>query len=324
MKSKPIFSYVRNFEFGDRDHFWVVKGIAILAALIAWFCGTFLEIRNMSLITKSVMAVFVMCSGFGVSESYLKKRGLFHYWENKIIKVWIPSLIVLVILSLIRGRIFFSWISKYPVALKGSVMYVIFGGYIVFWAAFKFIPNRIARICTLFGAALVAFVFLPEDFSAKAQVFSFPIGVLVSQMGWKRKIRAYTGKGKALLLLSCLAIGVIAWFVARQLTVPYLDTLLWSVYYMAAAASLIVLVWLLKTLPGLGIFAPVGVAAYMLYLLYDSVFDLLKSDSDWRVFVLVVVILFVAAGVLTWLRELLIRWNKNLRRKGKTQLKGSM
>ena len=64
MKSKPIYSYVRKFEFGDRDHFSVAKGVAILAALIAWFCGTYLSVPNMPLITKSATALFILCSAF--------------------------------------------------------------------------------------------------------------------------------------------------------------------------------------------------------------------------------------------------------------------
>ena len=324
MKTKPVFYYVRKYEFCDRDHFWIVKGIAVLAALIAWFCEAYLDVSNMQPIQWSAAAVFVLCSGFGVSESYLKKRGLFHYWENKIVKVWLPSMVTLMGISLIRGRLLISWLPVYPVALKGDIMYVIFGGYIAFWAAFKFIPNRTVRIITLFGAAAVAFVFVPESFSAKELLFCFPSGVLASQMVWKRRIRTFKGKGKGVLLLSSIAVGAAIWFAANQIKLPYLDTLLWSAVYMAAAVALLVLVWILQPVPVMGVFAPIGMAAYMLYLLHDSVFELLKKDSDWRVFILVIVILFVAAGVLTWLRELLIRWNKNLRRKGKTQLKGSM
>lgn len=324
MKSKPIYSYIRKFEFGDRDHFAVAKGIAILAALIAWFCGTYLRVPNMSQITQSATALFVLCSAFGLSESYLKKRGLFHYWENKVVKVWFPSLIVLILVSLIKGQHALYWIQDYYVALKGNLMYVVFAGYIVFWVAFKFIPNRIARILTLFGASVIALIFVPESFSAKAHIFCLPVGVLISQMGWKRKIRIFGAKGKTLLFVSCLAMAAAGWFAMKWVTAPYLSTLVSGAFYMAAAAAVLVFVWLLQKLPGLGIFGPVGTASYMLYLLYDSVFELLKPNADWRVFVLVVVILFAAAGVLTWLRELLVRWNKNLRRKGKTQLKGSM
>lgn len=325
MKSKQqLFHYVKNYEFGDRDHFWIAKGIAILAALIAWFCGTYLGVRNMPLITRSATALFILCSGFGVSESYLKKRGLFHFWENKVMKVWLPSLIVLVVLSLIRGDHMLKWIQKYYVALKGNLMYVIFGGYLVFWAAFKFIPNRAARILTLFGAAVVAFVFIPEEFSAKGQLFCFPVGVLVSQMVWKRKIRGYKGGGKFLLLISFAAVAAAGWYATTLVTIPYLSTLVEAVFYMAAAITILVLTWILQPVPVMGIFAPVGVASYMLYMLYDSVFELWQPGDGWRVFILVVVILLVSAGVLTWGRELLVRWNKNMRRKGKTRLKGSI
>lgn len=324
MKSKPIFSYVRKFEFGDRDHFLVAKGIAVLAALIAWFCSVRFNVPDMQIIIHSAVSLFVMCSGFGISESYLKKRGLFHYWENRIIKMWLPSLIVLVVMSLIKGDHLLYWVQQYCVALKGDPMYVIFAGYIVFWAVFKFIPNRTARILALFGASVLAFVFVPETLQIKAHLFCLPVSVLISQMGWKRKIRVLSGKGKFLLLISSLAVAAAAWFAADFVTLPYLSPLVKGIFYMAAAASLLVLVWLVKAVPGLGVFGLVGACAYMLYMLYDEVYLLLRPDSDWRVFTLVVVILFAAAGLLTWLRELLVNWNKNLRRKGKTQLKGRM
>ena len=100
----------------------------------------------------------------------MKKRGLFHYWENKIIKIWIPSLIILIGLSLAQGKMFIAWLPKYPVALKGNLMYVIFGGYAVFWCIFKYISNKTARILCIFGAFVGAFAFLPESFSGKAPV----------------------------------------------------------------------------------------------------------------------------------------------------------
>ncbi len=324
MKSKPILSYVRSFKLCDRDHFSILKGIAILAALVAWFLGKYCDFQYTEIITESAAALFVLCSGFGVSESHSKKRGLFHYWENKVVKIWLPSLIAMVILSLIQGDFIISWLPEYPVALKGNLMYIIFGEYLAFWCIFKFIPNRTARILSMFGCSLVAFIFLPEDFSAKAQLFCFPIGVLFSQMGWKRKIGAYSWKGKTILLLGCLTVGVGAWFAANQLTMPYADTLVWAVCYMAAAAALCFLVWMLKAIPVFGIFVPVGMASYMIFLLHDDIFKLLKEGSDWRTLALIVVILFAAAGILTWLRDLLVIWNKSMRRQGKTHLKGSM
>lgn len=324
MKSNSIFSYVSKFELCDRNHFFILKGIAILTALIAWFSGAYLGFPYAQIIIKSVAALFVLCSGFGVSESYSKKRGLFHYWENKIIKVWLPSMVLLIALALIEGKHFISWIPKYPLALKGNLMYVIFGEYLVFWCVFKFIPNKTAQILSLFGCSVIAFIFLPETISIKAHVFCFPVGVLFSQMGWKRKIRVYAWKGKVLLLLSCFAVGAAAWFAANWVTIPYLNTLIWSVFFMAAAASLCFLVWILKKIPVFGIFVPAGMASYMLFLLYDSVFRLVKNNDNWRSLILVVVVLFAAAGLLTWLRDLLVIWNKNMRRRGKTQLKGSM
>ena len=326
MKSQKTFYYVKKYDFCDRDHFWIAKGLAMLIALVCWVGARYDYIISADVkhVYWSAIALFIVCSGFGVSESYLKKRGLFHYVENKIIKIWIPSLIVLIGIALIQGESWISWLPKYPVALKGNFMYVIFCEYIVFWISFRSVHNRTARLLILFGASLIAFIFIPETFSAKEVLFCFPVGVLASQKVWKRKVREFKAGGKCLLLLASAAVAAAGWFAAGLVTLPYLSTLIWAVFYMAAAAAFLILVWILKAIPVMGIFAPVGVCSFMLYMLYDSVFDLLKPGADWRICVLVVVILLIGAALLTWLRDLLVRWNKNMRRKGKTQLKGSM
>lgn len=325
MKTKSVFSYVKSFEFCDKDHFLIIKGIAILAALVAWLLMRYLSIPGLGPIYYSAMALFIMCSGFGVTESYMKKRGLFHFWENKAIKIWAPSLVVLIVVAVIKGGIPIAWVPEYPLALKGDMLYLLFAEYIVFWFVFRFIPLRPVRILVMFACSAIAYIFVPEELTnVKSQFFCFPVGVMFAQLGWKRKIRLFGWKGKLLLTLGCLAAGAGTWALANYVTIPYLDTLTGGLFFMAAAVCLCVVVWAAQKLPVFGIFVPFGMISYMLYLLYNDVFLLYKPGADWRVFILVVVILFVAAGVLTWLRELLVIWNKNLRRRGKTQLKGSM
>lgn len=324
MASKIEISYVKNFELCDRNHFYAVKGISILAALFAYVASTFYHIPNLKNITLAATMVFALCSGYGVSESYSKKRGLVHFWENKMIKVWLPSLVVLMVTSLIDNGMAIGWITKTPLALKGNILYLIFGGYAAFWLMFQLSDKRAIRLTGLLIISCVAFFLLPENLTIRELVFALPVGVAFSQLGWKYKVRRFTWKGKSLLLLTGGAVAVGAWFLAGMVNIPYVTTAIWSVFYMATAAILIFGVWIFQAVPVFGVFVPFGMAAYGFYLLYNSVFTLLEGRLNWKSLVVVSVLLCLAAAVVTVLRELLVSWNKNLRRKGKTHLKGSM
>lgn len=324
MASKIEISYVKEYELCDRNHFYAVKGISILAALFAYVASIFYRIPNMKYITFAATMVFVLCSGYGLSESYSKKRGLVHYWENKMLKVWLPSLVILMVTSLIDKGMAIGWIAKTPLALKGNILYVIFGGYAAFWLMFQLSDKRAVRLIGLLVISLAALFLMPENLAIRELVLGMPLGVAFSQLGWKYKVRKFKWLGKTILLLTGAAAAVGAWFLAGMVNIPYVTTAIWSVFYMAVAATLIFAVWIFRAVPVFGIFVPFGMASYGFYLLYDSVFPLLEGRLNWKSLVVVSVVLCLAAAVLTVLRELLVAWNKNLRRKGKTHLKGSM
>lgn len=323
---KPKFDnlIVHEFNLFDRDHFKIVKGISMLAAIIAYFCAVFYGIPNLRWIGHVASVVFVLCSGYGVSESYIRKRGLVHYWENKMIKVWIPSLVVLVVFSIINNKNGVQWMVKYPTGLKGSVLLLIFGGYAAFWLIFHLFDKRIARTIALFVISVMAFFFIPDGESVRNLVLAFPLGVLCSQYGWKRIIRNYTWKGKTVLVLACSAVAALTWILASYLEIAYLEELLWGISYTAIAAGLLFVTYFAQEISIFGLFAPIGFISYALYLIYDEVFALLTKPVQWRMAAIIFMILFASATAFAWLRELLIRWNRDARRKNKTRLKGSM
>lgn len=67
---------------------------------------------------------------------------------------------------------------------------------------------------------------------------------------------------------------------------------------------------------GLGCFVPFGWITYTLYLTYDGVFKLFIGKGSVQMYVVLFVVMFAVAGLLAWLRELLISWNNKMRRKG--------
>ena len=324
MEAEKKFNYVTEFQLCDRDHFLIVKGITVLVALIAHLCVDFWNIQALKSVEELAYAVFLVCSGFGVSESYFKKRGLAHYWENKIIKIWMPSLVVLVIFSVVAGRLPISWISTWHIGLKGYFLYVLFAGYIVFWLVARLIPKKSIRVMTLFGVALVLFVFLPTSVPLKTLYFAFPVGVMFSQFGWKRPIRGWGWGLKLLLVMSCMIVTVGTFIAASLLHIPYVSQLLWGICYIAVAATLCFGTYLLQVIPVFGVFVPLGLASYGLYLLYDEVIAFAVGKNDWRIIALIFAALFIAVFVFTQLHKLLVAWNKDVRRRKRTHIKGAM
>lgn len=324
MASSKKTVYTKDFNLCDRNHFLILKGISMLAALIAVFCEDFLNIGNSDPIVHAAAAVFVLCSGFGVSESYLKKEGLVHYWENKMIKVWIPSVIIMVGLSIIRTGNIAAWIAEAPLGLKGELLYLIFAGYGVFWLIYKNMENKNARVADLFLCAAVVFIFMPNDMWMKPLLFAFPMGVLLSQTGWKRAMIKADWGVKILVLATCVIVAAGGELLVDLVTVPYIQTFLLTVCYIAIALTCILLTYYLQRILALRIFIPVGMAAYAVYLTYEDIFQMFAGKTDPKMYAAMFAVVIAVAAVLTWLRELLISWNYNLRRKNRVHLKGSM
>ena len=324
MAPKLEINYVKEFKLCDKDHVLILKGISILAIMVAYFCMTYMQMSGWKFVAYAAATVFVLCSGFGVSESYLKKRGLFHYWENKVMKVWLPSLLVLTIFGFIEKGIGIYWITQYPVGLKGEFLYVIFGGYAAFWIMAQFGEKKPVRIIGVFVIALLAFVFVPGKMWIRTCMLAFPVGVMFSQMGWKRKIREFTWKGTMLLLLACAAVAGGAWVGATMMENIHIRAVLWNIAFIATGAFLCFFTYFTQKASIYGIFAPLGFISYGLYLLYDDIFAMLSIPLQWRKAVIVIVVLLVSATALSWVRELAINWNRNMRKRSKTHLKGSM
>lgn len=323
MSSKIEINYIHRFEFCDRGHFMIAKGISIFAALAAYCCFQFLKYPHLNLLQQVATSVFFLCSGFGVAESYEKKRGFPHFWENRIIKIWFPSLLALIVISLIERGNAIGWIGKYPIALKGNLLYLFFGNYLAFWLLFKLFDSKPARVIGLFVLA-VGTLFIVENTTLLRQLFCFPVGVMVSQYGWKRKVRKFHWQGKLVTVAVSAGIAVGGWFLANSIQIPYINHLLWGISFMGGAIFILVGVYALQVIPVFGIFAPFGYMSYILFLIHRDFLQLAMGTQDWRVFAAVVAALLAISLIGSWLLNQLVFLNKRLRRRKRTHLKGSM
>lgn len=312
----------KEYALFDKDHFRIVKGMGVIAVLVAYICRALLGFAWLPVVEGAAGAVFLFCSGFGVSESYIGKRGMPHYWENKVMKVWIPSVAVMALFSMIEGKGLVYWVTESLLGLKGDVLYLIFGAYAAFWLMFKLLDNRTARIVGLFLSAAVAFVFI-EDKLLDCLLLAFPVGVLFSQYGLKYKIRKMDWKGRLLLVVLLAIPTAAAWAGAMKLSqVPYLGNFLWSLAFVLSAVVLLLLVYYGKELQVFGIFAPVGTVSYAVYLCYRDIFSMFMKGNSLKALAIVLAFVALAASLLTWLRYIMITWNKKIRRRRRTHIKG--
>lgn len=76
----------------SKEHFQYMKGIAILIVIIG-HVGNFSGKTWFTPLGGIGVAMFLFCSGYGVMKSY-QAKGLRRFWQNKLIAVYCPFVIV--------------------------------------------------------------------------------------------------------------------------------------------------------------------------------------------------------------------------------------
>lgn len=323
MKKKFEIQYIDGFSLLSREHFLIVKGIAILLAMVAYILVYFFNVQAVGPVMGAASATFLFCSGYGVSESRKFKNGLVHYWENKAIKIWLPSLVQLLLCSLFFGRGIIGWTEESPIGLSGDFLYILFGFYAAYWLAVTFFEDEKSQTVTVFAMAAIAFVLLPDRQYAD-QLLAFPIGLMISTMHLREKLKKCKTPVKFLLTGVFAALAVSGYFLGMNMTGGLAYNAVWLVSRAATALLLVFGVGYLQWIPIFGVFAPFGMIAFGLYLFHEDILGMVKRSNLTETLAISVLVLIAVASVFSWLRTLLINFNKKMRRRKKTHLKGSM
>lgn len=323
MKKKFEIQYIDGFSLLSREHFLIVKGIAVLVALVAYILMKFYGMSSLGPVIGAANATFLFCSGFGLSESRKFKGSLIHYWENKIISVWIPSLVQMIICSLIFGDGIVGWTDKSTIGLSGYFLYILFGFYAAYWLAVTFFEEEKLQVVTVFALAAVAFFLLKERQYAD-QLLAFPVGVMISTLHLREKLRKCKTVTRFILTGVFAALAVGGYFLGMNMTAGLAYNAVWMVSRTATALLLVFGVGYLQWIPIFGVFAPFGLIAYGLYLFHEDILGMVKKNNVSEGLVISLVVLIASASVFSWLRTTLINFNKKMRRRKKTHLKGSM
>lgn len=294
MRIKELFP--RDYIICDKTHFSIIKGISIFVIVLVHLCNRYINFTYLSPFAGAAVAVFLICSGYGLSESFEKKQGTKGFWYNKIVKVWLPSFLKLSVVSLIMQSGAKNWLMEYPLFLYGWYLQVLFVEYFVFYLAFRFVKQKMLRIVILFSVSMIAFLLLKSQLYAE-QVLCFPIGVLVSQMGWKQKIEKWGNWKRILLIGVCVSLTLIAFLLRKQFTTYIFANAVWLVFKLSIAVLLCLIPYFLRKTRVLGMFIPLGTMSYMLYLINNDVLSLLEGNVQWYTVIGVLVLLGIIAAI---------------------------
>lgn len=198
------------YQWMDRKYTTAIKGFSILTVVWA-HSGARLSIGGIQFIAGIGVALFLMCSGYGLEISY-EKNGLKGFWKKRLLGVCLPFWIVELVGLLVTGTFSIKTYLLDYCFLKPATSYGWFMGYIVicyliFYAVKRLIKDGKMQTMFLFGVFAIWFVlesifFTNPDmpFLRARQMLSFPAGVLLAVN--KDQIEQTLTKTKNILILT--------------------------------------------------------------------------------------------------------------------------
>lgn len=218
----------------DRNYTTAIKGFSILT--VGWaHSGAALSVGGIQFIAGIGVALFLICSGYGLEISY-EKNGLNGFWKKRFLNVCIPFWGVELVGLVVTGE--FS-VKKYlmditfirPATGYGWFMGYIVICYLIFYVVKYFVSNKKWRTRTLFGIFVAWFVidsiFLANPnmpFLRARQMMSFPFGVVLALK--KDEIERMLNRMRSTLILAGGGIACILFMAVTQLqavkNMPYL------------------------------------------------------------------------------------------------------
>lgn len=179
-----------------------LRGLLILGVFLFHFCNFFpTEVRPD--IGHTMVGAFFMLSGFGLLESFKRKKNYLDEFVGKktarlLVPVWIAGIIVLIV----------NWTvyNNHLVLTENAYLYdVISGGvtttgtwfvveliilYMFFYLAFKYLKMKWAIVAVSLATFLLMVILSPQKYGMwYASGMMFPVGLIISY--WKDKIESF-------------------------------------------------------------------------------------------------------------------------------------
>ncbi len=300
------------FQWMDRSYTTSIKGFSILT--VVWtHSGAGLSVGGIQFIAGISVALFLICSGYGLEISY-EKNGLRGFWKKRLLGVCLPFWLIEVVGLLITGAFsvktyLLDFFFLKPATGYGWFMEYIVICYLIFYAVKRFVPVE-KRMAVLIGAFVAWFVlesvfFANSDmpFLRARQMLSFPCGVLLAKH--KERIEVALTKTKSALILTgggtlCLLFMAITQLhIVKEL--PYLLSNTMAIFTCLPMAIGILAFG--KAFSGFfenKMLLMVGTASYEIYLVHAFTLNLVKPS------IVAVLSFVVTTGILAYIAHFII------------------
>ena len=298
MKRKPM---PEGTEFMDKQHTEVIKGIAIMCVVLS-HVGNANGTRIFAPGGGIGVALFLICSGYGLCESARKGFNLGKFWKRRIINVFLPYALIRVIafvvspsdattivellldVTCIRPRYVLGWYLDYLL-----FCYVVFSVY-------QLVRRRFGNkaMVLMVAVAVISFFVSPTELQAE-QSMSFLTGILLSE--YKDSAILSRLKSRPCGVTEAAFLVGAAAFVLKQLRIlefSYWIYLLQMIYKFGWAVMILTAIWTLMKRFSLKPAAFIGKYSYEIYLTHGYLFALMHSIAMIPLFIVCVGLASVA------------------------------
>lgn len=293
--SKTSLSWVEIYDIKLTNSY---RGVAILMVVIQ-HCAGELGTNLFTPFGGIGVAIFLILSGFGLSESF-KKKGITGFVTKKLWRVWLPFFLFYVVVYLLHGKYDYKLFLQNVFSIRQDdywYVHYMLRCYLVFWVAYRFAYSYRWWIL----AAFSCYTFFGMGAIRAEQCLSFPLGILLSEKCSMLKYASWRGMMKWALAL--IAFGVTCLTVKQLPEIrTYMGTYLYSAVELGIKLPLglgvMIFLWLLPIRWVMNpFFILCGSLSYELYLIHMLLLGLVQSSVSASMIILISLLLFYSMSV---------------------------
>jgi len=279
------------YEFFDKNFSLIGKGMAILLVVTCHIGGD-LGTKFLTPLGAIGVCLFLIFSGYGINESFLKNSTKF-YWRKRIISVFFPYFIFEIIRILITGSdvTFVQFIKDVtcinPLSPFGWYLHYLLLCYLVYWLI-RILPitNKYFIYSVFFISVVSFFLFRGNGLEAE-QSLSFAVGILFSNSKEHLKIEksTYINIKNAIFLffIGTLFLGLKQTEVIRS-SPEMIYNLFQLMIKLSYALFVLEFIMLFPYKKILNVFRTYGFISYELYLVHGMILYLFLPNNYLMIF----------------------------------------
>lgn len=272
------YKYLKKKQYFEYYNTVCIRGLAIIFVIIQHTAGNF-EIRYFTPLGGIGVAIFLLLSGYGLNESF-KEKGLDKFWEKKILRVYIPYMLV----------VFFSYIFTNDKDILSKLFLIksdywfiqfILAWYIIFYIYKKV---KMSNILVLFIPSIIILLFCRSTLAEQA--ISFPLGILLSDYKLRLEGKQFIKYGIYFFVLGTLFLCLKQYI--RELSPNIILNIIQLIIKLSYAVSTIIIITELKFLSYSKFIFITGLISYELYLVHMK-FRFIVTENKLSVIVFLLI-----------------------------------